>query len=145
MAVNLTDGNSTSVNQENNNIQIEVNFPVGFIYMSVNDTDPSTYFGGTWQRIAKGKTLVGVDENDTDFASSQLTGGEKTHTLTVNEIPAHTHTYNKSDINNYVKIEASSAYGRSAGYNSNTGSTGGGQAHNNMQPYVTCYMWVRVS
>lgn len=149
MAVNLIDSNDIQVSQTGNNIQLNINrellYPIGSIYMSINNTNPSQIFGGVWERIAKGKTLVGVDEDDTDFASSELTGGEKEHTLTVDEIPAHHHSYNASDVNNYVRVEASSTYGRSANINRNTGNTGGGQAHNNLQPYYTCYIFVRTA
>lgn len=62
-------------------------YPIGSIYMSIQDTNPSVFFGGTWERIAKGKTLVGVDESDTDFNASSKTGGEKTHTLSSSELP----------------------------------------------------------
>ncbi len=74
-------------------------YPVGSVFTSLSNTNPSEMFGGTWERIAGGKTLVGVDEDDTDFESANLTGGSETHlhavqdhTLTSDEIPAHTHT-----------------------------------------------------
>lgn len=65
-------------------------YPVGSIYITANATNPSVLFGGTWEQL-KGKFLVGVDSSDTDFETSGKTGGEKTHTLTVDEIPSHTH------------------------------------------------------
>lgn len=69
-------------------------YPVGAYYMSNVATDPKDLFGvGTWQQV-KGKVLVGVDEDDTDFASAGLTGGEKTHKLTIAEMPSHTHIQN---------------------------------------------------
>ena len=59
-------------------------YPVGSIYMSVNNTNPSLLFAGTaWEPWGAGRVPVGVDANDTDFASAGLEGGEKTHTLTV--------------------------------------------------------------
>ena len=74
-------------------------YPVGSVFTSLSNTNPSEMFGGTWERIAGGKTLIGVDEDDTDFESANLTGGSETHlhavqdhTLTSDEIPAHTHT-----------------------------------------------------
>lgn len=69
-------------------------YPIGSIYISINDTNPATLFGGTWQQFGKGRTLVGVDENDNDFNIVQKTGGEKTHQLTINELPSHTHVQN---------------------------------------------------
>ena len=62
-------------------------FPVGAIYMSVNNTDPSTLFGGTWERIS-GRFLLAADSTYT----AGSTGGEAKHTLTAAEMPAHTHT-----------------------------------------------------
>ena len=146
MAKNLVDGTATKIEQSGNNISVRINFPIGYIYMSTSSTNPSTYFGGTWQRIAKGRTLVGVDENDSDFDTASETGGEKTHTLTVNEMPNHSHS-----MDGWVGSGAGAYY---AGTVNNTGTkyedslatkpTGGGQAHNNMQPYFTCYIWEKV-
>lgn len=62
-------------------------FPVGAIYMSVNSTNPSTLFGGTWERIS-GRFLFAADSSHT----AGSTGGEATHKLTAAEMPAHTHT-----------------------------------------------------
>ena len=121
-------------------------YPVGSIYMSINSKNPSELFGGTWERIAKGKTLVGVDESDTDFNTSQKTGGEKTHTLTINEMPSHTHQYLLS----YGGNDPASGfnYGNTLAGTFDahfSKATGGGQAHNNMPPYLVVYMWKRVS
>ena len=52
-------------------------FPVGSIYLSVVNTNPSIWFGGTWELISQGRTLVGVDINDTDFNTAKKIGGEK--------------------------------------------------------------------
>ncbi len=85
---------------------------------------------------AKGRTLVGKDSTDTDFNKLGKTSGEKTHTLTVDEIPSHKHSMNFGD----------SAGGDGSGfvYSSTSGNnnvfmleTGGGQAHNNLQPSLT--------
>lgn len=69
-------------------------YPVGAIYISIIETSPSSLFGGTWERFANGRTLIGVNENDNDFSMVKKTGGEKTHVLTVAEMPSHTHTQN---------------------------------------------------
>lgn len=67
-------------------------YPVGSIYISVNDNfDPNKVFPGTWVSFGKGRTLVGVDTSDPEFQSSEDTGGEKTHVLTVDELPEHNH------------------------------------------------------
>lgn len=122
-------------------------FPVGsIIYNSSASFDPNTVYGGTWQRI-KGVVIVGVDEDDPDFATSGLTGGEKTHTLTVNEMPNHSHQIRANVENsggNDTLINKSQAYYSSAVL-FNSEPTGGGQPHNNMQPYQTAYIWERTA
>ena len=62
-------------------------YPVGSIYMSVNSTDPADLFGGTWEQI-QGKFLLACDNGH----AAGSTGGEENHTLTVAEMPSHTHT-----------------------------------------------------
>lgn len=124
-------------------------YPIGSIYMSIQDTNPSVFFGGTWERIAKGKTLVGVDESDSDFNASSKTGGEKEHKLIVSEMPAHGHKL-PNDGAFSTSSDGSSAtgitFGKKVG-NSSLLSTnsGGNQPHNNMQPYYTCYIFVRTA
>lgn len=78
-------------------------YPVGSIYISVNATNPSELFGGTWEQI-RGRFLVGTGSNDantTDFLGPEWAGrvnvptgelgGESMHTLTVDQMPSHTH------------------------------------------------------
>lgn len=125
-------------------------YPIGSIYMSIQDTNPSVFFGGTWERIAKGKTLVGVDENDSDFNASSKTGGEKTHTLTKNELPTHTHKFGFMCGGTNVSGNVPYSNGKEMGYSPSnqyeqTSATGGDQPHNNMQPYYTCYIFVRTA
>lgn len=121
-------------------------FPVGAVYISVTPTNPSTYFGGTWVQFGQGKTLVGVNTSDEDFNTVEKTGGEKTHKLTINEMPSHSHAYKLA----YGSNDPSKGfnYGNTlAGvFNSDfCQSAGGSQAHNNVQPYVTVYFWKRTA
>ena len=125
-------------------IDVNLLYPIGSIYMSIQSTNPSAFFGGTWERIAKGKTLVGVDENDTDFNTSSKTGGEKVHKLTVDEMPSHTHTLWKAGTPGgngsgmcYSGHETENSIGVVA--------SGGNEEHNNMQPFYTCYIFVRTA
>lgn len=91
----------------------------------------------------KGRTLVGKDSTDTDFNTLGKTGGEKTHTLTVNEMPSHTH--NASTKANWTGssstwAELARAPATSGDIEEKDGyisATGGGQPHNNLQPYMT--------
>ena len=120
-------------------------YPVGSIYMSVNNTNPSTFFGGTWVSWGAGRVPVGVDTNDTDFATVEQTGGEKTHTLTVSEMPSHKHTVEAIGSGTTQQELTAFNVSTTSGIDSYAGTdfTGGGQAHNNLQPYITCYMWKR--
>lgn len=125
-------------------------YPVGSVYISVNDTNPSTLFGGTWERFAAGRTLVGVDTGQTEFNTVKKTGGAKTVALTVNQIPSHSH---KVTIDDYVYYVGEGATGSGAhdmsepstDWVTKTANTGGGQAHNNLQPYITVYFWLRTA
>lgn len=128
---------------------VDLIYPVGSIYMSVNNTSPSTLFGGTWVEWGTGKVPIGVDTSDNDFNTVEKTGGEKTHILTIDEIPSHNHelygwTYNAGPEVG-TEAEISSRTARTTEYYSSTRNAGGGQAHNNLQPYITCYMWKRTA
>lgn len=63
-------------------------YPVGSIYMSLNPADPATLFGGSWDKLEDGRVLIGA--NSTYAAGTS--GGSFTHTLTTDEIPAHSHS-----------------------------------------------------
>ena len=125
-------------------------YPVGSIYMSVNSTSPATLFGGTWERI---KDAFLLSAGDTYAAGA--TGGEATHTLTVDELPSHSHvSFSHSPWNavpgtgsdtNFRPIFTGSATGLDWTIAVNSGSTGGGQAHNNLPPYLVVYMWQRTA
>lgn len=113
-------------------------YPVGSIYINVNEINPSILFGGLWERI-KGKFLVGVDEDDSNYSSSNVTGGEKTHTLTVAEMPSHIHAlmseygaagtaeHPPKDNGDYIQAAGTSASSRLA-VSSVITSTGGAEA-----------------
>lgn len=130
-------------------------YPTGSIYMSTASANPSTLFPNTtWAVFGEGKVLVGYDQNDSDF-SAGATGGAKTHTLTVDEMPSHTHLENTvpervdmfvdSDLTTTVESTRSSDVDAFSTTGTTTHSTGGSQAHNNLQPYVTVYMWTRTA
>lgn len=118
---------------------------VGDIHISIDSTNPSARFGGTWVRIANGKAIVGVDENDTDFSVPEKTGGEKKHALTAEENGPHTHTYTVTENNNFVRVEGSTTYGAKTTRGDYTGSSGNGTPHNNLQPFFTLYIWKRTA
>lgn len=182
---------------------LDVVYPVGSIYMSTANVDPSTFIGGSWKALDEGRVLIGA--NATYKAGSK--GGEATHSLTTAEMPNHSHsastsssgshTHTRGSMNitghaagfpfnseNMFAYDANGAWGpqgafyasgrartgmrdgregtsvafdasRSwSGTTSSNGAhthtvtidkTGQGVAHNNMQPYLSVYMWERVS
>ena len=121
-------------------------FPVGSVFIAVVSTNPGTLLGyGTWSAFGAGRVMVGFDSSDTDFDAAEETGGSKTHTLTTAEIPAHTHTYTEPDspVATTLAGVVTTVATRTTGVAS--GSTGGGGAHNNVQPYIVCYFWKRTA
>lgn len=117
-------------------------YPVGSVYTSVVDTNPNTLFGfGTWSAFGSGRCLVGVDTGQTEFDTVEETGGAKTHTLSIAEMPAHTHTI-PFIAGNGANFAGGNVVDTAGG---TTGSTGGGGSHNNLQPYITVYFWKRTA
>lgn len=116
-------------------------YPIGSIYLSMNDTNPLELFGfGEWEQI-KDRFLLSAG----DTYSAGSIGGEAVHTLTINEMPSHNHTSKGWA----AVVDGSGSYitlggnGITTSYSTNT--TGGGKAHNNMPPYLVVYIWKRVS
>lgn len=70
---------------------IKTMYPVGSIYMSVNATNPSAYFGGTWVAWGAGRVPVGINTADGNFNTVEKTGGAATVALSAAQMPAHTH------------------------------------------------------
>lgn len=70
---------------------IKTMYPVGSIYMSVNATNPSAYFGGTWVAWGAGRVPVGINTADGNFNTVEKAGGAATVALSAAQMPAHTH------------------------------------------------------
>lgn len=93
----------------------------------------------------RGRVAVGLDPTQTEFNALAKLGGEKKHTLTANELPAHGHTVlgyagvdDKNMTGNVGRMQAADTYGQNnTTYDKPTLGTGGGAAHNNLQPYNT--------
>lgn len=159
---NIQEKPSTFPPSSHNHISSEVTdlintiYPIGSIYMSVNSTSPQTLFGGVWEQL-KDRFLLGVG----DTYNNGATGGEATHTLNINEMPSHNHTQN-AHRHHFSRRNVYLASGKGAGaighstdpsyddyytnYQTPTiNNTGGGQAHNNMPPYLTVFMWKRTA
>ena len=129
---------------------LDMVYPIGSIYMSVNSINPAMFIGGTWEQI---KDTFLLSCGDTYTAGE--TGGEAEHTLTVDEMPSHNHKL-KTDIDNETWnvtwpewFEYTDGWTQQAGETeapaTHTTSTGGGTAHNNMPPYLAVYMWKRTA
>ena len=119
-------------------------YPVGAIYLSTNGTDPKTLFGGTWVQI-EDRFLLAAGT----VYKAGTTGGEAEHTLTNNEIPNHQHPIwfpnaggEQSAAIGYPEAGNKNTYYVEA---SKTGGAGGGEAHNNMPPYLVVYAWKRTA
>ena len=120
---------------------------VGKLVFDTKNVNPAIYLGfGTWKLWGSGKVPVGVDTTDSDFNEAEKTGGEKTHTLTASEMPRHNHGIDRV----FESVPGNKNWGYRAareyiGGNINTDNTGGNQPHNNLQPYITCYIWKRTA
>lgn len=135
---------------------LEYCHPVGSLYISEKSTDPATLFGGTWERI-KDRFILAAG----DSYSAGSTGGEASHTLTVSEMPSHTHgietneTYTGGAAHTGWRLRMNSKAKGTAWDNPNdampnlnqtwTIYTGGNAAHNNMPPYLAMYVWKRTA
>ena len=129
---------------------LDLIYPVGSIYMSVNSASPDTLFGGTWARLEDVFLLAAGAKH-----AAASTGGEASHTLTQAELAPHKHAMaygpesSASSTGFAYGIAAGSATNSAGGrgYASNLGtfSAGGGQPHNNMPPYLAVYTWKRTA
>ena len=118
--------------------------PVGSIYQSTDPTSPAELFGGTWEQV---KDVFLLAAGDSHAAGS--TGGEEEHILTAAEMANHTHGYDYTGQSITEGVNAIRLYNAaSTQYNAYTGkatSNCGGQAHNNMPPYLAVYTWRRTA
>lgn len=126
-------------------VSVDQIYPVGSIYMSVNNVDPSTLFlDTTWEQI---KDVFLLSAGDTYTAGT--TGGEKEVTLTVAQMPSHTHNIRYlggfSHAGTWNVLRRAVSGDSYDGADASALATGGNQAHNNMPPYLTVYMWKRVA
>ena len=128
-------------------------YPVGSVYVNAEvATNPATLLGvGTWEAYGEGRVPVGKASSGT-FDTLGATGGAETHTLTTAELPAHNHSASAggsgtdSGNSNYPNGGAALYNSTSFTWNNITiGNTGGGGAHNNLQPYIVVYMWKRTA
>ena len=123
---------------------VDIVYPVGCLYETTVSENPGTTFSGTtWEAFGTGQVTVAIDSAQTEFDTVEETGGFKTHTLTIDEIPSHSHSYT---LENPAGSGSSGSENGDSSYSSpSTGVTGGDAAHNNLQPYIVVYRWKRTA
>lgn len=143
---------ATSAQTESYKSLFDIIYPVGSIYVNATvETNPYYLMGlGTWERYGKGRVLVSQNSDDAEFASLGQYGGTKTHALSIDEIPTHRHilpSYSETDLGDFGGAATGGDH-----YSNDpdvqglaTDYAGGGEDHNNLQPYITVYMWVRTA
>lgn len=151
---NITKANAETMNTFQDNIENAINevlnivCPIGKVEIFFDNEDHSNYLGLTWERTSIGKTPIGIDSSDSDFNAIGKTGGEKTHKLTNEEMPNHSHKVR------YTGTGANGPNGGMAGTNVDATPNyndllvayeGGDQPHNNLQPYQVMAFWKRVA
>lgn len=130
----------------NTKVTVVPYYRVGDLFLTTIATNPSNFLGGTWELFGPGKCLVCVDTSQTEFNSVKKTGGEKTHKLTINEMPSHNHPGAYwAQKEGYGHLNVGSTSNANRVDISGITFAGGDQAHNNLQPYITCYIWIRTA
>ena len=152
---------SSSIVHDNKKLG-DILYPIGSIYLSVNNINPGSLFGGTWEQI-KDTFLLACG----DTYGNGTTGGEAEHTLTTSEMPSHNHSMasggehkhnirykavGRQDGGYWTPIGSTAiettttAFTISSGSHSHTiNNTGSGNSHNNMPPYLAVYVWKRIA
>ena len=172
ITINSLNSKVTTLESKESNKQIDLLslvYPVGSIYMSVNNASPQTFLGGTWVAWGAGKMPVGQSQSDSLFTSSEATGGSKS------SVAAHSHTPTDNISTGSLKIyhacyDSHSPIGTglltvsSKNIQNITLTTSGnsrikesdvsvrmptvsefGSNNGNLPPYIVCYMWKRTS
>ena len=113
-------------------------------------TKVQAIYGGTWVAWGAGRVPLGMGSNGTtNYTSVEATGGTESVTLTTNQIPSHSHSFQsgrwlwaeRSGGGDIINSQSETSYT----FSRTTGSTGGGGSHENRQPYITVYMWKRTA
>ena len=130
--------------------------PVGSYYWSNDSTSPATLFGGTWEALPPGYTLIAQGSGSDSFGSFTYTAGQKygerKHQLTTDEMPSHTHDSTVEDslssVNDNYKDTWYKATHWSNNYrliDNNIEPNGGNQPHNTLPPSIASYGWRRTA
>jgi hypothetical protein len=158
--IDITGGSATDIDITGGSISESTNvvevlkkvYPVGCIYTSTVSTNPNTLFGfGTWSEYGQGRVLVGKSA-EAEFDTIGKTGGAKTHTLTTAEMPIHKHSVYGFQTDPVVRpnnegggiaLDDQGRWSMLPSSLQGVQNTGGGTAHNNLQPYIVVYFWKR--
>lgn len=129
--------------------------PVGSYYWSNDKTSPATLFGGTWEALPAGYTLIAQGSGNDDFGSYTYTAGQKyggrKHKLTTDEIASHSHDYYLDTTKKGTSkdsawlVDAGTLGTKATNVTRTTEPTGGNQPHNNIQPCIAAYGWRRTA
>lgn len=135
-------------------------YPVGSLYFSTDSTSPATIYGGSWERYGKGRTLVSVNESDTDFTAGK-TGGAKTHyhnlpnlfaqlSVAGTMIQANMKKLNSATVWRSNTYTAVNVYADSSVHNSGLEVTAPvnddiNDRASSLQPYIAVYIWQRTA
>ena len=151
---------STAVSAAQTKAKLDAH-PVGSYYFSDKSTSPADLFGGTWEALPAGYTLISQGQGTDQFGSFEYVAGQKygerMHQLTTDELPSHSHTvYTDNDFSAYKNQKSNQPwkqglinvdyYPQGITYGSHgSGYTGANQAHNNPPPSVAAYCWKRMA
>ena len=132
---------------------LQESFPINKVEVFFDDLDHSNFLGCTWEMVSQGRVPIGIDKSDTDFNTIGKTGGEKTHKLTIDEMPTHDHNVTKNTNDNLVLMaqaqnkfgDAGTGTGSGWYWNRGVPKQGGNKSHNNLQPYIVMAFWRRIA
>lgn len=130
---------------------IDIFYPIGSVYISVNDTDPGTLFGGTWSRIVDGYLFCG-STGYADGRQSNLRNGTITAdtTLTIDQMPKHNHNMADNDSGYYAGWGSRHGWAQASanvtsGGKFSTDYVGGSKGHNHAIPSTAVAVWKRTA
>lgn len=147
---------STAVSAAQTKAKLDAH-PVGSYYWSNDSTSPATLFGGTWEALPAGYTLIAQGSGTDDYGSFTYTAGQKygerKHPLTTDETPSHSHVYYLDTTKRGAQVTDSGSWYVDAGTLGDkatniprtTEAVGGNQPHENIQPCIASYGWRRTA
>ena len=126
--------------------------PVGSYYISDKSTSPASLFGGTWQALSPGLTLIAQGKGSDTFGDFEFvagkTYGERLHKIAVEELAAHTHQngvgwgdYTVKGSRDWTDTHHGRTDANRPAYLWDIESAGGDKPHNNIQPCKAVYVW----